>query len=362
MPKTGTTYLQSILFGSQPLLAEQGLQLIPDTRGGAFRLMLRVRNKVREFDPAEAAVALGHFESAMRASTAERILFTEESLARARPGQIEQLLQHAGGREVHLVVTYRDIARQLPSAWQQQVKAGGAIGFADYLARARSDGPGSSQGFWSAQDLVAVLNRWGRFVPPERTHVLVLGRGTHTDLLDQFCGVVGVDSESLNPGLARPNASVGRVQTELLAMVNARLPTETRRRDVWGKIGKRQFAEGMLARQQGEPARLTTADREWCEQVATSVRAKLESAPYHLVGDLDDVLPRHDAFTDRTEPESSELLEAAVAGLAALLEREARRLRRKASASPPAASRPESSSAAPQRRGWTRRWAKRTMR
>lgn len=77
----------------------------------------------------------------------------------------------------------------------------------------------------------------------------------------------------------------------------------------------------MLARQQGEPARLTTADREWCEQVATSVRAKLESAPYHLVGDLDDVLPRHDAFTDRTEPESSELLEAAVAGLAALLER-----------------------------------------
>jgi hypothetical protein len=348
LPKTGTTYLQSILFGSQEQLAADGLAMVPDTRGAAFQVMLETRGRFEGQERSRSS-ALAQLDQELRRSPSPNALLTEESLSRAKRRHIAGLIDRTADREVHLVVNYRDIARQVPSAWQQHVKAGGSTRFGEYVARTRDSGPGSGVLFWRSQDIVAVLQRWAKFVPPERTHVVVVGYGPQTDLLQSFCSVLEVDAGRLDPGLARPNASIGFAQTEMLASVIGRLSPEALTRDAWGAVGKRQFAERQLARQGGSPARLGREHEEWCASVANDVRELLVTSRYHVVGDLDDVMPHPDSFADTTTAATAdELLDAALDGVAALLEKSARRHRRELredqrSAGPSSAESPRSS-------------------
>ena len=59
LQKTGTSYLQSIMWRNQDLLRELGLDLVPPSKRETFHLMLNVRDRYRpEFDPPAAASAL----------------------------------------------------------------------------------------------------------------------------------------------------------------------------------------------------------------------------------------------------------------------------------------------------------------
>ena len=119
LQKTGTSYLQSILRESREALRAQGLAVLPER--GAFELMLAVREKL---DPAvDPPWAFGVVES-LRRSVAEldvpTALVTQETLSVATGRQIPTLLDAIGAAETHLVVTVRDLARVIPSLWQQR--------------------------------------------------------------------------------------------------------------------------------------------------------------------------------------------------------------------------------------------------
>ena len=126
LQKTGTSYLQAALLRSRESLADQGLDLVPPTKRESFELMVVIRD--RYADAARRRVRPQHPRAVHRASsrrrTGSRAVYSQESLAAARPAQIERLLDACGDREVHVVVTVRDLARALPSAWQEELKAG----------------------------------------------------------------------------------------------------------------------------------------------------------------------------------------------------------------------------------------------
>src|SRR5687768_3802096 len=118
MPKTGTSYLQAALLNSREILAEQGLDLVPPTKRAAFELMLLVRDRYDpERDTARVSDSLARFSALLAEAPGSRALISQESLSGARPHQVRRFLDACDDREVHVIVTVRDLARQLPSSW-----------------------------------------------------------------------------------------------------------------------------------------------------------------------------------------------------------------------------------------------------
>jgi hypothetical protein len=334
LQKTGTSYLQGVLLGNAAALAAQGLDLVPPSRRESFELMLQVRERYNpERDAPSAADALQRFESRLRAAPGTRALLSQESLAAARPRQVRRLLRACGDREVHVVLTVRDLARQLPSAWQQELKAGKSDEYETFLQGLRAaQEAGATSHPWIQLDPVAVLERWRAHLPPERLHVVTVpppGNPT-TLLLERFAHVLDVDPTSLVPQERASNTSLGRVQAEVLRRVNEGLPRELRRRQVYGDLGKRFFASQVLAPQQGQRIRVPAEMREWCEEVALAQVRALSAGGYRVVGSLDELAPADEAFAPTGQlaaPSGDDVSEAAIRAIVTMLEHRARQRR-----------------------------------
>jgi len=301
LPKTGTSYLQSIFFQSQDALARQDLSMLPGTVAAAFHLQLDLRGHLREgMDPRPAFTAVKRLPRHAARVTTSRALMTQELFAGAGPKQIERLVGQLPDWEIHVVVTLRDLGRQLPSAWQQRIKARGVDSFPEYLAAVR-DGRPPATAFWNHHDPVGVLARWGTQVPPERIHlVTVPPAGAPIDLLLQrFCSVLEIDPATLTMTAPDDNTSLGLVQAELLRRVNValgeRLPHP---RAGYRRVGKGYLARQVLSPQRGTPPRLPADLAQWCTETSREWAEALGCAGYHVAGDLEDLLPTDSAFTD----------------------------------------------------------------
>lgn len=328
LQKTGTTYLQAAMLGNRDRIASQGLALVPPTKKEAYQLMLAVRERYQPGrDPDEVADALSVFESRVARSSAPRMLLSQESLSAARPAQVRRFLAACEGVEVHVVLTVRDLARSVPSAWQQDIKAGRTFPYGGYLRRLQNmEHNGALRHPWIQLDPPAVLARWAAELPDGRIHVVTVPPpgGPPTLLLERFCRVVGVNPAGLTHTETPSNTSLGRVQVEVLRRVNGELPDEVLRRQVYSGVGKRFFAAQVLGDQASRSIRVPARLRPWCEEVSSRQVAALEAAGYHVEGTLTDLRCADAAFTEEAdEPDEAEVSRAAVAALADILTRRA---------------------------------------
>lgn len=199
LQKTGTSYLQGLFLGSVDALREAGLDVYPTHRRAAYWLMLDVRDRFRPHDPPQAREVLRDLPGNLDAALGRAALVSEESFSPADDAQVQRLLAACSDREVHVVVTARDLGRQIPSVWQQGLQSGRAITFPDYLARLHKT-QGTPAPIWWQKDLPAVLEKWSRHVPAERIHVVTVpppgaDKGL---LLERFCSVLGIDPALLD--------------------------------------------------------------------------------------------------------------------------------------------------------------------
>lgn len=323
LQKTGTSYLQSIFWQSQRALTHQGLDMVPGSKRETFHLMLCVRGRFNpEFDPPEVADALTALPGQLRKVRGSRALISEESLAPANHAQIAALLEACGQREVHLIVTLRDLGRQIPSAWQQLLQSGGSMTFDSYLRRLRKTEGKPRAKHWANKDLNEILDRWSAHIPEERIHlVTVPPPGNPPELLlRRFCEVLDVDADSLNREVGRLNESVGRTQAELLSRVNGKLSKVNRRRDVYGDVGKRYFAVKVLGAQAGDRIVIPARYREWVLEVSEKFIARISAGGFHVIGDLDDLRPREEIFAKGSvRPTDDEVAEVAADAIAQML-------------------------------------------
>lgn len=333
LQKTGTSYLQAIFWAAQDQMRTQGLDLVPGTKRDTFHLMLDVRGRYdRDLDPPDVATAVERLPAQLQAAPGAAALVSEESLASSTVAQARRLVAACAGREVHVVVTARDLARVLPSMWQQQLRSGGDVGWDDYLdAVVRRQGPVAKR-FWNNQGLVKVLQRWSTVVAPERIHVVTVppSGAPPTQLLERFCEVLGVDPGPLAEHTPRGNPSLGRVEAELLRRVNASLPAERRRRQVYGTVGKRYFSQDVLGELRSDRTRVPQRLETWCAEQAERVVATVAAGGYDVHGDLDDLRPRPESFgPDEGQVSDTEVAEAAVAAITTMLEGRMARLARR---------------------------------
>ena len=322
LPKTGTSYLQSHLWDSPGQLADVGVRMVPEGRSGSFTVMRAVRGQLQgEGHEQRASQALDNLRAMVAEADEPTLLLSQESLGAAKPEQAARLIECFEGREVHLVVTARDVARQLPSAWQQRVKAKGDIGFRAYLTAVRKrTKPGST--FWGTQDLVAVLDRWGRHLPPERVHVVVVppASADRNLLAERFGSVVGVDFSKLVAIDLRPNYSLDPAQVELVRRVN-RIKGITNRLE-HARTVKQFFSAQVLAPRRGAAAKTPGGMAEWCREFAQNQIDYIQQRGFDVVGDIDELQPREEDFGPKvTAIEDSQVAEVAVPAIADLLVR-----------------------------------------
>lgn len=318
-PKTGTSYLQNVLWQSRTALADQGVRL-PLKRNDHFFLTLHLREVYDAgSDPARAADVLERLDAALARAEGD-VLITHELLSVVSREQADAFLARLGDFEVHVVVTTRSLDRQLPSEWQQFVKTRHTGTYAAFLREVRSD---TGHRFWSGQDFAAVAETWGGSLPPERVHVVTVppSGAAPDELLRRFCSIIDVDASALDADVARDNASIGYEQAELLRRVNRTLGKRLRgNRSAYARTVKFWYAEQVLARQSGQRLVLPTSEQEWCERASREQVERLTAAGYHVVGDLDDLLP---VWPERPTPEltasDERLLEVSLEAMAGML-------------------------------------------
>lgn len=303
-PKSGTTYLQNVMWRNRERLRKQGV-LYP---GDAYPAHYWATLDLQEADH------LGHnypeVPGAWERLVAEArrwrgtTVISHELLTRSTAEQAEQALSDLAFAEVHLVLTVRDLVRQIPAAWQETVKNRFGVPFSVFVEQLRD--PEGSEGdhgraFWRMQDLVGILDRWAGGipgVPPERVHIVTVpsGGGPQDLLWRRFAEVIGVDPEQIPPPPVEANSSIGAAETAFLRRLNRRLkgridwPT-------YERLIKHHLVPKVLGgRKAARRIVLSGPQLQWAVERNERMLAEIAGRGYHIVGDLSELTP------DSTEP------------------------------------------------------------
>ncbi|WP_019813090.1 hypothetical protein, partial [Saccharomonospora saliphila] len=321
LPKTGTTSVQELMWHHRDALAERGLLYPGDEPVAQHRAVMDVHSgRYRQWDEPGIAGSWEWLVERLRSWQGDAV-FSTELLAPASPDEAAQVLDALRFAEIHIVCTARDFARQVPSVWQENVKTRHTTSYADLLESLRAaDLDDISRLFWDYQDLPRVLRTWGGALPPERVHVVTVPRrGSSTGVLwDRFASVLGLDTTGLSTAIGLHNFSLGTAETELLRRLNERVVDEID----WPRYAsfvKEHLAERVLARRSGGARpQLPPEAHDWACHTARRFVDEIGAAGYHVVGDLDELIPEPPASEqpDASSPEAQMPDDAALLDLA----------------------------------------------
>ncbi|MUN42027.1 hypothetical protein [Actinomadura litoris] len=339
--KSGTTYLQNVLWHNRERLRGDGL-LYP---GGDSASHVRAAFDLREtfFGGAADLSVRGAWPALVEEARAWHgdVILSQELFAPATQEEVARALADLGFLDVHVVFTARDLARQIPAHWQEDVKNRFTTSFPDFVAALRHrnwQGIDSARLFWGLQDPVAVLERWGASLPPDRVHVVTLPRpGAPRDLLwRRFCAAVGLVPDGYDLAVPYTNPSLGLAETEFLRLLNGALD-DGLGWPAYNDVVKHYLAQDVLtARPDPVRIRLPAGDLPWATERAIETAEGLRAAGYHVVGDLYELVPVEGAAeAESAEPPPADLADVAVDAAAALLLR-VREREGRAEGTPPA--------------------------
>lgn len=317
-PKTGTTYLQQMLWGNREALKDAGI-LLPGSRKAHYQAMGDLRRSIW-YEP-DAWWTWDRLAAKAEAWHGT-VVISEEMLGAATQEQAARAIESLRPAEVHVVVAGRDLARTIPSSWQQAIRARGLGSFSNYVAALKS---GRYQPFWEHQTPLPILRRWADGLPEQRRHlVTVPPSGADPDLLwSRFAGVVGIPDGVCQQKPSHGNASLGAAETELLRRVNVALGDTYPLRAPYMRVVHRHLVNPILKRRTrgdrfGTPAELADWVRRTGERMAEEARAY----PCQIAGDADDLIPAE--LRSATAPDDLDdavLLEVAVDTIVQMLRR-----------------------------------------
>lgn len=323
-PKSGTTYLQSLWWQHADALREQGL-LLP---GGSADVQFRASAVVRANAGVLATMSeqqRGAWDRLVEQSHewSGDVLISQEQLVEAPAEQARAAVRQLGatGAEVHLVVTVRDLVRQVPSAWQQRVKHGSPTTLTRFCERVAKDDPDFN--FWHHQDVPRILERWAGDLPADHVHLLPLPRpGAPRDLLwRRTTTLLGLDDTGLDLRAPVANETLTPAEIAFLRGVNAHFPNA--HLDVATSRRLRTFLEPRLLNWcPGPPehARLVLPQElhAWFVERGNRMVDELAGAGWDVIGELNDLRPdteRGDGMDPDAVPDD-EVLAVAVAFIA----------------------------------------------
>jgi hypothetical protein len=331
-PKTGTSFVQDVLFNARERLPALGICYPAERFDAHFLAALDLMQLTWGGLERQAVGAWDRLAAQVRACPGTAII-SHEILATASRAQVARALEtlSSGNTEIHVVVSARDLVRQIPAEWQENVKHRRTTTYAQFLADLQDPTrqAGVASWFWGVQEIPDVLDRWGASLPRDRVHLVTVPRpGAEPDLLwHRFAQVLGLDPAEFTLENVRDNPSLGATEVAVLRRLNEQL-AEVLPSHHYRAIVREQLVHQRLSRDRRSP-RLSVPPEVWvwADQLSRRWVAELALRGYDVVGDLDDLLPEPALpFSDPDHPDTDEFAETAVRALTAMT-LEAARLR-----------------------------------
>jgi hypothetical protein len=319
LPKTGTTAIQEMLWHNRSATAAAGVRYPGYIYNAQPHAAMDLQG--RRYQDWWEPLVTGSWQRlvAQIHEWPGTSIVSCELLASASAEQAERARRDLSFADVHVVCTARDLARQIPSMWQESVKNGETIGYSDFRDALRTEeSNGTGQLFWEYQDIPRILRNWSTGLPADRVHVITVPQRGGADLLwRRFAGVVGLDPATLPPSPQR-NSSLNLAGGELLRRLNVALGEDVS----WSRyaaVVKDRVAHDILAGRGGMT--LPARDRGWVRERAERMVEELADERYDVLGDLADLLPSPTGPDQPAEPADAHVLDEAMAVLVGLVKR-----------------------------------------
>jgi hypothetical protein len=315
-PKTGSTFVQNLLFGNAEALQRAGL-LVP----ASFHAHDQAMTDLRQVPWRDASP---HWTWDRLVESFARwpgdVVLTSEGFGAATTEQARRAVDSLRPAEVHVVVAARDLWRTFPSMWQQTIRARSTWRFEDFLKAVEL---GRFDGFWNEYVANRMFVRWGDLVPPAQRHIVTVPQpGTpHDELWRRFAGILGVPDDiggTVEPG---SNPSLGAPEIELLRRVNAALGDSYPHRLPYQRVVHRHLVRAVLQERDNDVRFGVGLDRAgWVAELAEQQIKELRDYPCHIVGDLAELRPhRMDGSTSPDELDDRQVLAAAIETIVGLI-------------------------------------------
>jgi hypothetical protein len=234
---------------------------------------------------------------------------------------IQRVVDSLAPAEVKVVMTVRDLGRNIPAMWQEGLKNGTSWGWTEYLRDIESPADQESvhaKKFWRHMNFPFIARKWVQVVGRDSfTLVTVPHPGADPRLLwDRFCSVLGLDPEPFDTS-GKSNTSLGAPSALVLRALNEALP-EGFPLARYQKVVKHSLAKkGMTGRAEVEEP--IGFQDDWVVRRSTKHIEKLTDLGLRVVGDLDELRPVPQKGADPSEVSVEDQLEAAVAALSYLV-------------------------------------------
>ncbi|GAB2983331.1 hypothetical protein [Nocardioides montaniterrae] len=335
-PKTGTSYVQDVLLRNRRTLLKEAGILYPADRFDAHFLAALDLMQLPWGGLEEQAIGawdrLVEQIDSPAGRAAHTVIISHEILARAGRAQIERAMTSLGrddGAEIHIVLSVRDLQRQIPAEWQENVKHRATLDYEKFLGQIVDPERNGRVGswFWGVQEIPDILARWGAGIPPERIHLVTVPRpGSPSNLLwERFVEAFGLAGVELELAGDRSNPSLGAPETTLVRRINQAVNADLPPAD-YRPLVRELLAHQTLSRRTSSP-RLSLPPRmlPWVTELEASWVAELTARGYHVVGDIEDLrgaCTTEDAdrpWTDPDHPSEDQVAEAALVAIKALL-------------------------------------------
>ncbi len=328
--KTGTSFIQAVLMNGREELSGQGVlwpgrdwqSVVQGVQG------LRDNRKV----PYEKWTDLVHEIDRWRGDSS---IISMEFLSLLSDEQVATCVRSLDKHRVKVILTVRDLGRQIPAQWQESVQNSSSWKYRDYVDGLTSMAPATNRfgrHFWGKQDFAAILKPWAKLLPAEDVIVVTVPpSGAPKGLLwERFCESVGIPPEQFDSSI-RANESLGAASAEVMRYVSA-AAEESKISDATKRNLKKVVSKDILASHKSEePTLLLPPEyQEWTTKRSRTMIDDLAALHPTVIGDLEDLMPvyapeRANTTTDPSAIATEQLMQAAAYGILGMSKKASRR-------------------------------------
>lgn len=347
-PKTGTSYAQDVLFRNRLTLASHGILYPADRFDGHFLAALDLMRLRWGGLEQQAIGAWDRLAAQVRRHPGTSIV-SHEILATASRSQVGRALEslgHGSGGpdepEIHVVLSVRDLTRQIPAEWQENVKHRRGFRYSRFLDLIRDPERPTrlASWFWGVQEIPAILDRWAHDLPPERVHLVTVppSGGAPEVLWQRFAEAFGLQDLDLDLETGRSNPSLGVPEIALLRRVNHAVSKQIAPVHYRPLVRELLAHRTLSARRRTPRLGLPPALQGWVGDLERSWVDEITRRGYDVIGDVQELVgsPQSEAtdgtaaelartrWADPDRPHERAVARAGVAAIAALLVENAR--------------------------------------
>jgi hypothetical protein len=323
--KSGTSYLQALLFVEKERLARAGV-LVPGKQWTDQARGVRQGLSPRRGGPRQRWEAM---LEEIRATPGTAVV-SMEYLGPSHPDTIAEVVAALGAPEVRVVITARDLNRTLVSMWQETIQNGRSWTWDEYVGEAEAKRPVKGAGvadrrtaggtFWRQQNLVRMVADWSGVVGADNVVLATVPRpgAPRSTLAARFAEASGLELD-VDRRVTTSNESLGLASVLVLRRVNELLDARGLAFPAGQGIRKRVLAKTVLAARRRDEPSLGLVTPPWVHDQTARTVAALQEAGTRLAGDWADLEPVDVPGVRPDDVPLEDVHEAALAAIAGLV-------------------------------------------